>query len=156
VPIQYLTLEVADRVGISDSASAVKIEVLSVLDVIAVADYASVRSIAVHTHDYEIVADSASVATIKTISVADYIIYDYVPHVPPSDIRYRSLYTNVGIRTISVFDRIAPYESIWVGPRVITVHARDYLVSDSATAVRISVHAYDILMRDNANIVRIT
>jgi hypothetical protein len=72
-----------------------------------------------------------------------------------SDVKYRSLYANVGMRTISVLDRITPYESVWVGPRVITVNARDYLVSDGAVIVKRSVHAYDVIWRDNVNIVRL-
>jgi hypothetical protein len=137
VPIRYLTLSVSDRVAASDSASLVKIKVLSVLDVIAVADRIDIRNIAVHAYDY--------------------ITYDYVPHMSPSYIRYRSLYANVGMRTISVFDRTTPYESIWVGPRVVAVYARDYLVSDGSAIVKKSVHAYDVVtIVENVNIVRIT
>jgi hypothetical protein len=92
----------------------------------------------------------------NVVSVADYVVYDYVLHVPPDKIRYRSLYANVGMRTISVLDRAEPYESVWVGPRVIAIHARDYLVSDGASAARRSIHAYDVIqIRDNVNIVRI-
>jgi hypothetical protein len=135
VPVRFLTLSVADGVPVLDSASVVRIKTVSVLDAVAVSDYAAVRNIAVRADDY--------------------VLYDYVPHVPPDKIRYRSLYVNVGMRTVSVFDRITPHESVWVGPRVITIHVRDYLVSDGASAVRRSIHAYDVLMSDNANIVRI-
>jgi hypothetical protein len=83
-------------------------------------------------------------------------MYDYVPSMSPSSISYRSLYANVGMRTISVFDRITPYESVWVGPRVVTVNARDYLVSDGATVIKRSVHAYDVVVVwENVNIVRL-
>jgi hypothetical protein len=44
---------------------------------------------------------------------------------------------------------------VWVGPRVITVNARDYLVSDGAVIVKRSVHAYDVIWRDNVNIVKL-
>jgi len=155
IPVRYLTLSVSDRVSVLDSASIVRIKVVSVFDAIAVADYAAVRNIAVRADDYAVISDSASTAEINVVSVADYIAYDYVPHVPPDKIRYRSLYVNVGMRTISVFDRAEPYESVWVGPRVITIHTRDYLVSDGAFVTRRSIHAYDVLMSDNANIVRI-
>jgi hypothetical protein len=135
MPVRYLTLSVSDSVSVLDSASAVKIKVVIVLDAVAVADYADVRNIAVRADDY--------------------VLYDYVPHMPPDKIRYRSLYANVGMRAISVFDRITLYESVWIGPRVVAVHVRDYLISDGASAVRRSVHAHDVLMSDNANIVKI-
>jgi hypothetical protein len=156
VPIRYLRLNMSDRVTVSDSASMVKIKVVSVLDIITMADYAAVRMISIPAYDYQLVYDSVSAVLIKTITASDYIIYDNVPSINPSDIRYISLYANVGMRTVSVFDRIAPYESAWVGPRVITVHARDYLVSDSTAVVKRSIHAYDIIgMRENVNIVRL-
>jgi hypothetical protein len=157
IPIVYKTLGVLDIVAVRDSASVVPIKVVSVLDVVPVADRVDVKNIA--------------------ISVSDFIMYDYVPSMSPSSIRYRSLYANVGMRTISVFDRITPYESVWVGPRVmtvnvfdritpyesvwvgprvITVNARDYLVSDGATIVKRSVHAYDVVVVwENVNIVRL-
>ncbi|MCC6024414.1 MAG: hypothetical protein LM600_06905, partial [Thaumarchaeota archaeon] len=156
IPVRYLALSVSDRVSVLDSASIVKIKVVGVFDAVAVADYAAVRNIAVRADDYAVISDSASVAEINVVPVADYIAYDYVPHVPPDEIRYRSLYANVGMRTVLVFDRVEPYESVWVGPRVITIHARDYLVSDGASVTRRSVHAYDVLVYDNVNIVRIT
>jgi hypothetical protein len=136
VPIVYKTLSVLDVVAVKDSASVVPIKVVSVLDVVPVADRVDVKNIA--------------------ISVSDFIMYDYVPSMSPSSIRYRSLYANVGMRTISVFDRITPYESVWVGPRVVTVNARDYLVSDGATVIKRSVHAYDVVVVwENVNIVRL-
>jgi hypothetical protein len=83
-------------------------------------------------------------------------MYDYVPSMSPSSIRYRSLYANVGMRTISVLDRMTLYESVWVGPRVVTVNARDYLVSDGVAIVKRSVHAYDVVVVwENVNIVRL-
>jgi len=136
VPIVYKTLSVLDVVAVKDGVSVIPIKVVSVLDVVPVADSVDVKSIA--------------------ISVSDFIMYDYVPGMSPSDIRYRSLYANVGMRTISVYDRITPHESVWVGPRVVTVNARDYLVSDSAVVVKRSVHAYDVIvMWENVNIVRL-
>jgi hypothetical protein len=136
VPIVYKTLSVLDVVAVKDSASVVPIKVVSVFDVVPVADRVDVKNIA--------------------ISVSDFIMYDYVPSMSTSDIRYRSLYANVGMRTISVLDRITLYESVWVGPRVITVNARDYLVSDGAAIVKRSVHAYDVIvMWENVNIVRL-
>jgi hypothetical protein len=136
VPVVYKTLSVLDVVAVKDSASVILIKVVSVLDVVPVADRVDVKNIA--------------------ISVSDFIMYDYVPGMSPSDIRYRSLYANVGMRTISVLDRITPYESVWVGPRVITVNARDYLVSDGAAIVKRSVHAYDVVVVwENVNIVRL-
>jgi hypothetical protein len=135
IPIVYKTLSVLDVVAVKDSASVILIKVVSVLDVVPVADRVDVKNIAVH--------------------VSDFIMYDYVPSMSTSDVKYRSLYANVGMRTISVLDRITPYESVWVGPRVITVNARDYLVSDSAAIVKRSVHAYDVIWRDNVNIVRL-
>jgi hypothetical protein len=137
LPIRYATLTAVDSVPVLDSASASAAEKIK-----SVADY--------------IAYDYVRYMKINAVSVADYIAYDYVPHMSPSDIRYRSLYANVGMRTISVFDRVAAYESVWVGPRVATVHVKDYLVSDGASAARRSVHAYDILGYDNVNIVRIT
>jgi hypothetical protein len=135
IPVRYLTLSVSDSVPVLDFASIVGIKVVSVFDAVVVADYAAVRNIAVRADDY--------------------VLYDYVAHIPPSNIRYRSLYANVGMRTISVFDKITLYESVWVGPRVVAVHVRDHLVSDGASVVRRSVHAYDVLISDNVNIVRI-
>ena len=136
IQVRYLTLSATDGMPILDSASIVRIKVAGVLDVV--------------------ISDSASAAKRNVVSVADYIAYDYVPHVPPDEIRYRSLHANVGMRAVSVFDRVAPHESVWVGPRAAVVHARDYLVSDGASVLRRSVNAYDVLMRSNANIVRIT
>jgi hypothetical protein len=156
MPVRYLTLSVADSVPILDSASIVRIKVVSVLDAVAVADYAAVKNIVIHADDYTVISDSASAAKMNVVSVADYIVYDYVPHLPPYNFRYISLYANVGVYIISVFDVASPYESVWVGPRVVTVHAWDYLASDSATAVKRAIHTYDVLMYDNANIVRIT
>jgi len=135
IPIVYKTLSVLDVVAVKDSASVIQIKVVSVFDVVPAADRADVKNIA--------------------ISVSDYVVYDYVPSMSTSDIKYRSLYANVGMRTISVLDRITPYESVWVGPRVITVNARDYLVSDSAAIIKRSVHAYDVIWRDNVNIVKL-
>jgi hypothetical protein len=158
VPIRYLTLDVADDISVFDSASLIAVRVVSVFDVVVVVDYAAVKDIAVHARDYG-------------------LVYDYVPHMHPRDVRYRSLYANIGMRTVSVFDKVAPHESVWVGPRMTTIHVRDHLISDyasvesrmitvhvgdylatdRATVVRRSVHAYDIIqIRDNANIVRIT
>jgi len=135
-PIVYKTLSVLDVVAVKDSASVIPIKVVSVLDVVPVADRVDVKNIA--------------------ISVSDFIMYDYVPSMSPSSIRYRSLYANVGMRTISVFDKVVPYESVWVGPRVVTVNARDYLVSDGVAIVKRSVHAYDIVVVwENVNIVRL-
>jgi hypothetical protein len=135
-PIVYKTLSVLDVVAVKDSASVIPIKVVSVLDVVPVADRVDVKNIAVH--------------------VSDFIMYDYVPSMSTSDVKYRSLYANVGMRTISVLDRITPYESVWVGPRVITVNARDYLVSDDAAIVKRSVHAYDVIgVWENVNIVRL-
>jgi len=135
-PIVYKTLGVLDIVAVKDSASVIPIKVVSVFDVVSAADRVDVKNIAV--------------------SVSDFIMYDYVPGMSPRDIRYRSLYANVGMRTISVFDRITPYESVWVGPRVVTVNARDYLVSDGATVIKRSVHAYDVVVVwENVNIVRL-
>jgi hypothetical protein len=156
VPILYKTLSVMDTIAVSERVDYVKsysplfftmfqrkvpivYKTLSILDIVDV-------------------KDSASVVQIKayTVHVSDYIIYDYVPSMSTSDVKYRSLYANVGMRTISVFDRITPYESVWVGPRVITVNARDYLVSDSAAIMKRSVHAYDVVVVwENVNIVRL-
>jgi len=152
VPIVYKTLSVIDVLAVADSLSITVVKTvpasdyvvfdsvaytksysplffslfqrrvpivyktLSVLDVVTVADYVDVKNIAV--------------------SVSDYVMYDYVPSMSPSDIRYRSLYANVGMRIISVFDRITPYESVRVVPR--------------------AVHAYDIVVVwENVNIVRL-
>jgi len=151
----YKTLSVLDVVAVKDSASVVPIKVVSVLDVVPVADRVDVKNIVVHVSDY-VVYDSASVVKIEVVSVSDFIMYDYVPNMSPSSIRYRSLYANVGMRTISVFDKVVPYESVWVGPRVVTVNARDYLVSDGATVIKRSVHAYDVVVVwENVNIVRL-
>jgi hypothetical protein len=156
IPVRYLTLSVLDSASVVDSVSAVKIKVVSILDTVSAADYAVAKNVVVRADDYAVVSDSASVTRINVVSAADYIVYDYVPHLPPYNFRYISLYANVGMRIISVFDVDSLYESVWVGPRVVAVYARDYLVSDGATAVRRSVHAYDVIqIRDNANIVRI-
>jgi hypothetical protein len=156
VPIRYLTLSASDRVVVSDLASLVEIKVLSVLDVVVAADRTDVKSVAVRAYDYELMYDFAYAVGVKTIHAYDYITYDYVPHMSPDDIRYRSLYANVGMRTTSVFDNIVPYESVWAGPKAVVVHAYDYLISDSATAVKRSMHAYDIIIHDNANIAMTT
>jgi len=141
-----------DRVDVKNITISVP-----VFDVFDMADYASVVALrkAVSVFDVVPATDRVDVKNI-TISVPDFIMYDYVPSMSPSSIRYRSLYANVGMRTISVFDRITLYESVWVGPRVVTVNARDYLVSDNAVVVKRSVHAYDVIvMRENVNIVRL-
>jgi hypothetical protein len=149
--------------------------VVSVLDVVPVADRVDVKNIAIPVSDFIMydsavpisyvalsvfdrisLPDSASVVVRKVVSASDFIMYDYVPSMSPSSIRYRSLYANVGMRTISVLDRMTLYESVWVGPRVVTVNARDYLVSDGAAIVKRSVHAYDVIvMWENVNIVRL-
>jgi hypothetical protein len=135
VPIRYMTLSVLDAVAVPDVASVIVIKTASVLDLVSVSDYADVKKV--------------------NISASDFIVYDSVPSINQSDIRYISLYANVGMRTISVFDRIGVYESVWVGPRLITVRASDRLVSDSASAVKRSVHAYEIIVIwENVNIVR--
>ena len=136
-PIRYLTLSTLDTISVLDYTSLIKINELTALDSVNVDDYANIRSIAVHAFDY--------------------VAYDYVPHVPPSEIRYLSLYANIGIRTISVFDRIIAYESAWVGPKASAIHVNDYLIRDSVVIVKRHIHAYDVIAtRDNANIVRIT
>ena len=156
VPIIYKTLSVMDTIAVSERVDYVKSysplfftmfqrKVPVVYKTLSISDIVDVK-------------DSASVVQIKayTVHVSDYIIYDYVPGMSLSDIRYRSLYANVGMRTISVLDRITPYESVWVGPRVVTVNARDYLVSDGVAIVKRSVHAYDVIvMWENVNIVRL-
>jgi hypothetical protein len=151
-----LTSAVADRASVLDSASIVKIRAVGVLDTVSAADYADVRNVVVRADDYAVVSDSASVTRINVVSAADYIVYDYVPHLPPYNFRYISLYANVGMRIISVFDVASLYESVWVGPRVVAVYAQDYLVSDSATAVKRAIHTYDIIgMKENVNMVQI-
>jgi hypothetical protein len=175
VPVVYKTLSVLDAVAVKDGASVIPIKVVSVLDVVPVADRVDVKNIAISVSDYVVydsasaakievvsmldvvaVKDSASVIPIRVVSASDFIMYDYVPGMSTSDIKYRSLYANVGMRTISVLDKVVPYESVWVGPRVITVNARDYLVSDGATAIKRSVHAYDVVVAwENVNIVRL-
>jgi len=175
VPISYVALSVFDIISLPDSASVVARKVVSVLDVVPVADRVDVKNIAISVSDFimydsvvpvryavlsvlDIVSlpDSVSMEAKKVVSVSDFVMYDYVPSMSPSSIRYRSLYANVGMRTISVFDRITPYESVWVGPRVVTVNARDYLVSDGATVIKRSVHAYDVVVVwENVNIVRL-
>jgi hypothetical protein len=156
VPIIYKTLSVMDTIAVSERVDYVKSysplfftmfqrKVPIVYKTLSISDIVDVK-------------DSASVVQIKayTVHVSDYIIYDYVPGMSPRDIRYRSLYANVGMRTISVLDRITPYESVWVGPRVITVNAHDYLVSDGAAIMKRSVHAYDVVVVwENVNIVRL-
>jgi len=155
IPIRYMTLSVSDYAATADSAGAVEIKMVSVSDVVAVADYAVVKNIGISASDY-VLYDSASAVLIKTVTASDYIIYDSVPSMSPSDIRYISLYANVGMRSISVFDKVVPYESTWVGPRVITVNASDYLVSDSVAMVKRSVHAYDVVgIWENVNIVKL-
>jgi len=155
VPVRYVVLSVFDIISLPDSASVVARKVASVLDVVPVADRVDVKNIAVHVSDF-VVYDSASAAKIEVVSVSDFVMYDYVPSMSPSSVRYRSLYANVGMRTIPVLDRITPYESVWVGSRVATVNARDYLVSDGAAIVKRSVHAYDVVVvRENVNIVRL-
>jgi hypothetical protein len=114
------------------------------------------KNIAVPAFDYQLVYDSASAVLIKTVNASDYVVHDYVPSMSPSDIRYISLWATAGMRTLSVFDKVVPYESVWVGPRVATVHASDYLVSDSATMVKRSIHSYDVVgIWENVNIVRL-
>jgi len=116
-----------------DSASYVKS--YSPLFLLSLQAAIPVRYLTLDVADVLAVSESASVSKRGVVSASDYIIYDYVPHMSPDHIRYRSLYANVGMRTISVFDKIMTYEHVWVGPRVVAVHARDYLVSDGAVAV---------------------
>jgi len=155
VPVVYKMLAVLDAVSVKDSASVVKIKAVSVLDSASAGEHAAARKFSVPASDFQLVHDSASAVPIKMVDASDYVVYDYVPSMSPSDIRYRSLYANVGMRTISVFDKVVPYESVWVGSRVITVNALDYPVSDSAVVVKRSVNAFDIIGRENVNIVRL-
>ena len=173
VPIVYKSLSVLDAVSVKDDASMVKKKVVSVSDYVVrdltsyVKSYSplfflslqvaiSVRYLTLDVTDVLVVSDSAVSEVKKTVSVSDYVVYDYVPSMSPSGVKYRSLYANVGMRTISVFDKVVPYESVWVGPRVVTVNARDYLVSDGAVIVKRSVHAYDVVVVwENVNIVRL-
>jgi len=150
-PVRYLTLEVFDRL-VTDSVSYAKS--YSPLLFSMLTRRVPIRYLTLSVSDGVVVADYAVAKNI--VHAYDYIIYDYVPNMSPSDIRYISLYANVGMRSISVFDRVPMYESVWVGPRVITIYARDYLISDSATVVKKSVHAYDVItLYENVNIVRI-
>ena len=185
-----------DVVAVKDSASVIPIRVVSVFDSMVVSDHATAKMISIPVSDYIMydsvvpisyvalsvfdrisLPDSVSVVARKVVSASDLIMYDYVPSMSPSSIRYTSLYANVGMRTISVLDRITPYESVWVGPRVVTVNvfdritqyesvwvgprgvtvnARDYLVSDGVAIVKRSVHAYDVVVVwENVNIVRL-
>ena len=173
VVVKTEVIEAKDYVLITDYADAKKEPIIAAFDSIlsdAVSSSKSysplfftlfrrripVRYLTLAVDDSMTVADSASMVKTKVVSADDYVLYDYVPHVPPDEIRYRSLYANVGMRTVSVFDRITPHESVWVGPRAAVVHARDYLASDGASVLRRSVNAHDVLMSDNVNIVRIT
>ena len=153
VSIRYSTLNVLDF-ALADSATYSKS--YSPLFFTLFRRRIPVRYLTLAVDDSMTVADSASMVKTKVVGADDYVLYDYVPHVPPDEIRYRSLYANVGMRTVSVFDRITPHESVWVGPRAAVVHARDYLASDGASVLRRSVNAHDVLMSDNVNIVRIT
>ena len=139
---------------VRDSASYVKS--YSPLFFLSLQVAISVRYLTLDVTDVLVVSDSAVSEVKKTVSVSDYVVYDYVPSMSPSGVKYRSLYANVGMRTISVFDKVVPYESVWVGPRVITVNARDYLVSDGVAVIKRSVHAYDVVVVwENVNIVRL-
>ena len=153
VPIVYKSLSVLDAVSVKDDASMVKKKVVSVSDYVVrdltsyVKSYSPlfflslqvaipVRYLILDVTDVLVVSDSASVGKSSVVSASDYIVYDYVPSMSPNDIRYRSLYANVGMRTISVLDRITPYESVRVMPR--------------------AVHAYDaVKVWENVNIVRL-
>jgi hypothetical protein len=133
-PIVYKTLGVLDAVSVKDDASYVKS--YSPLFFLLLQVAIPVRYLTLDVTDVLAVSESASVGKSSVVSASDYIVYDYVPSMSPSDVRYRSLYANVGMRTISVFDNIAPYESVRIVPR--------------------AVHAYDVVkVWENVNIVRL-
>ena len=116
VPIVYKTLSVLDIVAVRDSASVVPIKVVSVLDVVPVADRVDVKNIAV--------------------SVSDYVVYDYVPSMSPSDILFESMYASNAVNGVSVADVYTLYERVDIIKRSIAVN--DVVaVFENASAVKL-------------------
>ncbi|ADJ54252.1 hypothetical protein HAV1_gp29 [Hyperthermophilic Archaeal Virus 1] len=132
IPIRYLRLSIADTQAVADSASVVKIKIVSASDYV-VSDYSTaVKTSALETKDYILASDSAKTTAIKTVlaldklgvsdfavsiarktlSVSDYVIYDYVPSINPNDILFMSMYSNSAISGISAADIYAFYERV--------------------------------------------
>ena len=77
-----------------------------------------------------LVLDSASVIVRKVVSVFDFIMYDYVPSMSPSDIIYIGLYSNPGTYGLSVSETGIVYDSAAVVRR--TLNAFDKVIYDKA------------------------
>jgi len=149
VPVVYKSLSVLDVVAVKDSASVVPIKVVSVLDVVPVADRVDVKNIAIPVSDFimydsavpvryavlsvfDIVSlpDSASVVARKVVSASDFIMYDYVPNMSPSDIIYKGLYSNPRTYGLSVSETGVVYDSAAVVKK--TLDVLDKVIYDKA------------------------
>jgi len=129
VPIVYKTLSMLDIVAVRDSASVIPIKVVSVLDVVPAADRVDAKNIVISVSDY-VVYDSASVVVRKVVSVSDFIMYDYVPSMSPSDIIYMGLYSNPRTYGLSVSETGIVYDSAAVVKK--TLDVLDKVIYDKA------------------------
>jgi hypothetical protein len=155
IPVRYLTLAVADNVSILDSASIVKIKVVNVLDAVVAADYAAVKNVVMRTsdyvgHDYAVlirylivkisdyvgISDFATPVVGRSVSVNDYVVYDYVPSMSPNDILFGSMYANHTISGLSAADVYTLHDSVDIAK--MSIVSNDVaVVFDSASAVKL-------------------
>jgi len=155
VPIRYLRLSIADTRAVADSASVVKIKIVSASDYV-VSDYVAVKATALEAKDYVLASDSAKTTAIKTVlaldklgvsdfavsiaektlSVSDYVIYDYVPSMSPDDILFMSMYSNSAISGMSAADIYAFYERVDIVNRSI-VASDSVAIFESVSVVKL-------------------
>jgi len=139
VPIVYKTLSVLDAVTVKDDVSMVKKKVVSASDYV-LRDSASyvksysplfflslqvaipVRYLTLDVADVLAVSDSAVSKAKKTVSVFDYVMYDYVPSMSPSDILFESMYANSAVNGVSATDVYTLYEHVRVIKRSVVVN----------------------------------
>jgi hypothetical protein len=66
--------------------------------------------------------DSALAVKAKKLAVADYVFYDYVPNMNPSDVLFESMYAKSIINGVSATDISSLYERVDIKERSITVN----------------------------------
>ena len=146
VPVVYKTLSVLDIVAVKDGLSTAVTKAVSAFDYV-VSDSVS------YTKSYSplfftmfqrrvpvvyktlsvadvLALDSASVIVRKVVSVSDFIMYDYVPSMSPSDIIYIGLYSNPGTYGLSVSETGIVYDSAAVVKKALYV--LDKVIYDKA------------------------
>jgi hypothetical protein len=72
----------------------------------------------------------------RTVSAADYIVYDYVPSMSPNDVLFESMYANSVISGVSAADVYTLYERVDIVKRSIVANDAA-VVFDSASVVRL-------------------